>query len=396
MLALFLETRLPSSASVHPLCDPPLVSAGNPPGYRHGQDHMKMPGLSRISAKLQRLLPRRRPVGLVLLYHRIAAPATDPQLLAVTPERFAGQIRHLSSRFEMVSLHELANRMPNARRGSRMIAVTFDDGYADNLSQAKPILESCKVPATVFVATGALATGSAFWWDELEQLLLHPSRLPSSLTLEIDGQVFQWEAGGDVEYTNEDFASHRKWNVLQHDDPTRRHGLYRTLCRRLKPMTEESRRRALCDLRAWAALTDDRSSQSQMLTKEDLRRLVDGPWVEVGAHTASHQVLANLSLAEQRAEIASSKQCLEAIVSRPVRTFAYPYGTKTDYSGDTATLVKEQGFALACSNYPEAVTRTSDVYQLPRFVVRNWTEERFGRTLDAWWDGREGDGHGDC
>ena len=44
----FLETRLPSSASVHPLCDPPLVSAGNPPGYRHGPDHMMMPGLSRI------------------------------------------------------------------------------------------------------------------------------------------------------------------------------------------------------------------------------------------------------------------------------------------------------------------------------------------------------------
>ena len=128
-----------------------------------------------------------------------------------------------------------------------------------------------------------------------------------------------------------------------------------------------------------------------MLTKEDLRRLVEGPWVEVGAHTASHQVLANLSLAEQRAEIASSKQCLEAIVSRPVRTFAYPYGTKTDYSRDTATLVEEEGFALACSNYPETVTSASDVYQLPRFVVRNWTKERFASVLDAWWEGSEGE-----
>jgi len=352
---------------------------------------MKMPGLSRISAKLQRLLPRRRPVGLVLLYHRIAAPATDPQLLAVTPERFADQMGYLSSRFEMVSLHELVNRMPKTRGGSRMIAVTFDDGYADNLSHAKPILESCRVPATVFVATGALATGSAFWWDELEQLLLHPSRLPSSLKLAIDGQVFEWEAGGDVEYTNEDFGSHRKWNVLRGDDPTRRHGLYRALCRRLKPVTEETRQRALRDLRAWAGLTHDKRPRSQMLTNEDLRRLAEGPWVEVGAHTASHQVLANLPLVEQREEIASSKQCLEAIVSRPVRTFAYPYGTRADYSQDTAMLVREQGFALACSNYPEAVSRTSDVYQLPRFVVRNWAEERFASMLDAWWDSREGD-----
>jgi peptidoglycan/xylan/chitin deacetylase (PgdA/CDA1 family) len=106
-------------------------------------------------------------------------------------------------------------------------------------------------------------------------------------------------------------------------------------------------------------------------------------------------VLAGLPLAAQRTEIASSKQCLEALVGRPVTTFAYPYGTRADYSTDTATLVKEEGFAVACSNYPETVTRTSDVYQLPRFVVRDWTQERFASTLAAWWDAREGDAHGD-
>jgi peptidoglycan/xylan/chitin deacetylase (PgdA/CDA1 family) len=349
---------------------------------------MKMPGLSTISAKFRRLRPRTAPVGLILLYHRVAAPATDPQLLSVTPERFSSHMAYLSRHFEIVSLHELVRRMPNAGTGSRLAAVTFDDGYADNLSQAKPILESCHVPATVFVATAALVTGSPFWWDELERLLLHPSRLPSSLKLEIDGRAFEWDLGEDGEYTSQGFASHKTWNVLCGDDPTRRHGLYRVLCRRFKPLTEATRHRALGHLRAWAGLSHDQSPPPPMLTREGVRSLAMGRWVEVGAHTASHQALAGLSLADQRAELASSKHCLEAIVGRPVTTFAYPYGTKADYTSETAVLVKKEGFTLACSNYPEAVARTSDVFQLPRFVVRDWTEARFASTLAAWWDGQ--------
>jgi peptidoglycan/xylan/chitin deacetylase (PgdA/CDA1 family) len=356
---------------------------------------MMMPGLLRFSAKMRTLWRRTPPVGLILLYHRVATPATDPQLLSVTPERFAAQMAYLASHFEVVSLHELVGRLPKAGTGSRLAAVTFDDGYADNLSHAKPILEACKVPATVFVATAALATGSGFWWDEMEQLLLHPSWLPSSLKLEIDGRIFEWDIGGNEKYTNEDFASHRAWNVLHPDDPTQRHLLYRALCRLLKPLTEETRQRALSELRAWAGLTPDRRPPSQMLTQENLCRLAEGPWVELGAHTVSHQVLGDLPLATQRDEIASSKQCLEAIAGRPIKTFAYPYGTRADYSQDTASLVREEGFSLACSNYPEAVTGTADVYQLPRFVVRDWEEARFARTLAAWWNGSDGDQNDD-
>jgi peptidoglycan/xylan/chitin deacetylase (PgdA/CDA1 family) len=160
---------------------------------------MNIPGLSRISAAVRKLRPRARPIGLILLYHRVAAPGTDPQLLSVTPERFAGHMAYLSRDFEVVSLRELVERKSKAGHRSRVVAVTFDDGYADNLSQAKPILESFRVPATVFVSTAALETGSALWWDALEHLLLHPSSLPSALTLQIDGQRLEWELGDDPE-----------------------------------------------------------------------------------------------------------------------------------------------------------------------------------------------------
>lgn len=358
-----------------------------------GLHDMSIAGLAKFRATVRKYWPRARPLALILLYHRVAEPATDPQLLSVAQERFARQMACLARHYEVVSLQELVRRIGrNAAAGPRLAAVTFDDGYADNLSNAKSILESCKVPATVFVSTGFLENRSECWWDELEDLLLYPSSLPGCLQLEIDGRRFEWTLGNEATYRDHDFASHKNWTVLRPDDPTNRHRVYRELCRLLRPLEEGARQRSLHALRAWAGGQHDRPCFHHMLSADGIRRLAAGPYVEVGAHTQSHPVLARLPVADQREEIGSSKKCLEGILGRSVTSFAYPYGTKSDYTDYTTALVKEEGFALACSNYPQAVAAGADVYQLPRFVVRNWDQERFMRVLESWWNGtREGD-----
>src|SRR6188474_2752645 len=107
---------------------------------------MNVPGLTTFRSNLRKLWPRPRPFGLILLYHRISALPTDPQLLSVTPERFASHMQYVSRHYEVVKLEELVSRMQQGQLSSRMIAVTFDDGYRDNLLTAKPILESCRTP----------------------------------------------------------------------------------------------------------------------------------------------------------------------------------------------------------------------------------------------------------
>ena len=173
------------------------------------------------------------------------------------------------------------------------------------------------------------------------------------------------------------------------DDPTARHRLYRALCRLFKPLTEETRQRALCDLRVWASLSD-RGPSPRMLTREDVRRSAEAP----GRGRRSHGVAPGLG--EPSAHHSAQGNRLQQGMPRSDHGSAgqnvcHPYGTRADYTKDTAVLVNEEGFALACSNYPETVTGTSDVHQLPRFVVRDWTEARFASMLAAWWDGREGD-----
>ena len=97
----------------------------------------------------------------VLLYHRVATLASDPQLLAVSPENFRQQMCYLKDKFPLVRFED---DWSDVRTPS--IAVTFDDGYADNALNALPILEEVGIPATFFVSTGNLDfIGPESFWE---------------------------------------------------------------------------------------------------------------------------------------------------------------------------------------------------------------------------------------
>src|SRR5947207_7132586 len=91
-------------------------------------------------------LGRREKRAFVLAYHRVGRVTTDPQLLCVTPEHFTEHLELITKRYEPARLDELVA----ATRPDRAVAVTFDDGYADTLLAAKPLLERASVHATVF------------------------------------------------------------------------------------------------------------------------------------------------------------------------------------------------------------------------------------------------------
>ena len=74
------------------------------------------------------------------------------------------------------------------------MAVTFDDGYLDNILNAKPILEKFEIPATVFVCAGMIGRDGELWWDQLERALLLTKKLPNWLELDVNGQHFEWSS----------------------------------------------------------------------------------------------------------------------------------------------------------------------------------------------------------
>ena len=120
--------------------------------------------------------------AIVLLYHRVAEAVGDPWTLAVSPINFATQMEAARAFGPVIRLGELRDAMTAGRVIDRSVCGTFDDGYADDLWHAKPILERYEVSATVFVATAAVSSVREFWWDELRRICLQTDRLRSLLS----------------------------------------------------------------------------------------------------------------------------------------------------------------------------------------------------------------------
>lgn len=326
-----------------------------------------------------------RPVAgraLVLIYHRVATLATDPFWLAVTPGRFSQQMRFVRDHLRPMSLVELHERLDAGDVPPGATAVTFDDGYADNLLHALPVLERFEVPATVFVTSGFIERRREFWWDELDRILFQPGVWPGELELTIGGEAFSWRGDGGLSAGQRDAA--REWRNWDSHDPTARHGLYRSLWKRLHPQQPEEQERVLALLRSWAGMGEEGRESHRTMTREELKRLASSPLVEIGGHTVRHVRLSAMSEETQRQELEGSRQTLEAWLGKPVTSFAYPYGAKDDYTLETAGIAREVGYQRAVSNFSGIVEGETDRYQMPRMIVQDWPGKVFGEQVSNW------------
>lgn len=94
----------------------------------------------------------------VLMYHSVGDPSDDPYQLTITPERLGEQLTALRRQ----GLRGMSVRDLRAA-GGRGVGLTFDDGYADFLDAAVPVLRRHGATATVFVLPGRL--GGDNGWD---------------------------------------------------------------------------------------------------------------------------------------------------------------------------------------------------------------------------------------
>jgi peptidoglycan/xylan/chitin deacetylase (PgdA/CDA1 family) len=315
--------------------------------------------------------------GVVLLYHRVADRQMDPQLLSVSPRNFADHIEILRERYEPVRLGELVERRWVRRSSVRPVAVTFDDGYADNLHEALPILRDSSVPATFFVVAGQVESEEEFWWDELERIFLSTPTLPDSLELASSTGTLRWPTGSTNEQSDE------SWNVLSEQASSPRQVAYRDLCDLLRPQSASVRASMLARIRDWAEVTPVGRPANRALVEDELVALASDDLAEVGAHTMTHPLLSEQPILVQREEIEGSKGKLESLIDAPVYCLSYPFGGRSHYTRRTVELVKGAGFALACSNFPGLVHWGTSRHELPRFLIRNWSGDEFARRLDA-------------
>jgi peptidoglycan/xylan/chitin deacetylase (PgdA/CDA1 family) len=317
------------------------------------------------------------------MYHRVTELTNDPHLLAVTPKHFAEHMEVIRRHHVPTRLQQLVQTLRDGKVPTRAVIVTFDDGYADNLHEGMPLLERYDIPATVFVTAGQLGSPREFWWDELDRLLLQPGILPEKLRLNISSSTFEFELGDASTYTEEHYQRDQGWHIVRQDDPGPRQHLFRKLLSVMSTLPGAEREKVIDALLAWAGATPTARRTHRPLAIDELVHLQKCDLTEVAAHTMTHPKLADISVAQQRIEIQQSKQALEAILNRPVTSFAFPFGSSAP---ETVALVREEGFVCACSTRSDVVFRGADPFRLPRVVIRDWDGDKFGRFL-RWWMG---------
>lgn len=287
------------------------------------------------------LFNRVEPPTVVLLYHRVADLDTDPLGLAVSPIHFREQLLYLKDRFRLRRFEE-----PWPRDGGPSAVITFDDGYADNLHQALPILAECGVPATFFIATETIGTEREYWWDDLERLIRLPERLPERF---------------------EGPERRRAWMTRTAKERERFYWDLQTLFKRFDFRRREAWLRAL---REWAELPEEGRPSHRPMTLAELTRLAEHPLVTIGAHTITHTRLSVLPPEVQASEIHGSKEQLELWLKRPVTVFSYPFGASRDF-GKAAIECCRQAFEKSATTRSWLAHSWSDRHRIPRRYVGN-------------------------
>lgn len=311
-----------------------------------------------VCTPINRLINRIDPPVIVLIYHRVTTLQSDPEMLAVTPENFLAQMRHLKETVPLVRFEEDWTKVSKPA-----VCVTFDDGYADNALEALPILEEVGVPATFFISTGTIGTSAEFWWHELERIILEKQSLPSCFTPANNSFGKSWPTG----------------------TPGERRGFYREIVRLMNDADPKSRNNWLEQLRHWAQSETITADTHRTMTQDELRLLAGSSQVTIGAHTVTHSRLSNLSAEAQREEITASKAQLEAWLGREITAFSYPFGRRSEYTKQSIALCSHAGFTKAAANFPGQAHRWTDPYQIPRHLVRDWPVDTFAAKLRGFW-----------
>jgi peptidoglycan/xylan/chitin deacetylase (PgdA/CDA1 family) len=333
-----------------------------------------------IKNKLRSLKKSFAKKAIILMYHSISEPGIDPWELAVSPLNFEKQLQVLQKIYKVSSVGDIVSRVQKGRLKNKSIALTFDDGYSDNIENAKPLLEKYNVPATFFI-TNNFGEGKIYWWDRLASLVLRTPVLPSDFNITIRGEIFNYSIGEESTLNEYLEQLHRRW-VAPATPPTKRSALYYKLWQLMQPLPPAEIDNLINEIKNWGSVNVEVILPgTSLITEEQLRKLSSHHLIDIGLHTANHVALSYHSAFTQEAEICQNKKQLEQIINKEISTIAYPYG---EYNNTTLDIVKKMRLQAGFTVEYNIVNRDSNPFQFGRFQVKNWDAREFGENLIEW------------
>ena len=306
-------------------------------------------------------------VGSIFMMHRVVAHKSESAAvnLTVTASFLDQSLTYLQEQgVEFIGLSELFDRLSNQRASKgHAIALTFDDGYRDNLTIALPILRKHGVPATIFVPSGAPDRAMDTWFLRLEKAIM----VSQSLRPGVTGLPELVRTGS----TAEKCAAYRLLvRFVQRDLKQNRH-----IVETLLPYDRFSDEALMAEsFASWTELRE--ASADRLLT--------------IGGHTVSHPVLSKLSEGDAFDEMVKGRKKLESELDRAVALFAYPYGGRTECGSREFGLAERAGFDLAVTTRYDCI-RSSHLdkrFSLPRMALGGLRENLDAVAFDVFGSAR--------
>ncbi|MFA6471180.1 MAG: polysaccharide deacetylase family protein [Candidatus Latescibacterota bacterium] len=285
--------------------------------------------------------------GTILCFHQVYPLGYRSELQKrisdthFTPEGLDSVLKWFSEQgYEFVSMDDVPILLRKKKK--RFVALTFDDGYRDNLLYALPVLKQYDAPMNIYVSTAKPENNIVLWIFILDRVITEHNDITTDEmgSINLPCRTIQ-EKKAAFSYILD--------HVLFHPD-----GQLNILKRILGPYNNE------------IGLYKD------LLIKEyELQELDRDPIVFIGAHGINHSNIAALSDENAADQFVKSKNQLETILGHTVRHFAYPYGGP-GYAGQREFLLAaDAGFITAVTTrhahlYP---AHKEHLTALPRIMI---------------------------
>lgn len=283
---------------------------------------------------------RQGPRLVILCYHRATGGSLRKHLLYL---RCHYRILHLEEALE--TLYKPQNAVFRGRRQT-LLALTFDDGYQDNYTEAFALATSMRIPITLFLIPGYVESGNRYWWEEPQYLL----RFAQADEVTLDGKIYQLENSNDRKALGKLIELHLR-----------------------NASSIEERETFLAEIRK-LLLAPSLASVDELpalpFTWAEVHTMESSGWVSFDAHTMHHPTLARLTdPAELQYEVGECRSVLERQLGHPVRAFAYPIG-KDEHIGESGIeAVRTAEYDWAVTTLHGINTPRTDPHLLHRFVV---------------------------
>lgn len=288
--------------------------------------------------------------GAILMLHHVRPFSGDGftpnRLLEVTPDFLDRALTLIKAEgYEIVPLERLLASLTEPPRDRFEVAITFDDGYRDNLEHAAPVLARHGAPWTLYVTPGFADGAAPLWWLDLELAI----RVLPRIDIGVGERRLRFETV----------------------DPAAKQTAFDSLYRELRAGPESTLRAAVAQLVTLARIDSLALTRLLCLRWEQLRLLAADPAVMIGAHTITHPMLAKHPFEFAAREMLESKVRIEFELGRKVAHFAYPVGDKGSAGPREFQMARDAGFASAVTTRPGHLfpEHAGHLHALPRLSL---------------------------